>query len=328
MQTRSGAVILRLARFNPFTVHGTEDFNFNFHVSYFPNNVQSLLSLSCWKKLEYFHAIIITIKKRIEELYKLDTNWNFSMRSVRGWIYTLSNRIYIGHFQYYSNVILISFRGWLDGMDIQRVWIFYFYFFQPSRLQPRCLRYPTIFHRRIRRYYNTFFFRNINETCTHTHTHTISNPWPPPTRFQKKKKEKENSNSSRRGRFDPPPQQGLPQRSKMQTAFKACSRRIPLLPLSCSRAPEQAQPGEPVSSVLPVFSTPPSPPLPRYTTTRSTFPRDKHYNLSFLARIVIYPGYRAIYKYIKYMRKIVTGYVRIIINFRVSAIEWACSEVK
>lgn len=39
--------------------------------------------------------------------------------------------------------------------------------------------------------------------------------------------------------------------------------RLVLLPLSCSRAPEQAQPGEPVSSVLPVFSTPPSPPLPR-----------------------------------------------------------------
>lgn len=196
MQTRSGAVILRLARFNPFTVHGTEDFNFNFHVSYFPNNVQSLLSLSCWKKLEYFHAIIITIKKRnlvsnrsIEELYKLDTNWNFSMRSVRGWIYTLSNRIYIGHFQYYSNVILISFRGWLDGMDIQRVWIFYFYFFQPSRLQPRCLRYPTIFHRRIRRYYNTFFFRNKNETFTYTHTHNLES-LTSPNEIPKKEKRK------------------------------------------------------------------------------------------------------------------------------------------
>lgn len=149
----------------------------------------------------------------------------------------LSYRIYRS-FPIYSNVILISYQGvrWISSSVEFFIFIF---FLQACRLQTLRLRYPTIFlsySRSTSRYYNTnecfsqykwnfIIFTIIRKWNVHT---VISNPWSSTTRFQKKRREKENWNSSRPTlRLDPPPQQGLAQRLEMQTAFKACSRRIP-----------------------------------------------------------------------------------------------------
>lgn len=199
----------------------------------------------------------------------------------------LSYRIYRS-FPIYSNVILISYQGvrWISSSVEFFIFIF---FLQACRLQTLRLRYPTIFlsySRSTSRYYNTnecfsqykwnfIIFTIIRKWNVHT---VISNPWSSTTRFQKKRREKKRTEIPR----GQPSDSILPLSKGWHNAWRCKPRsrpargafRLVLLPLSCSRAPEQAQPGEPVSSVLPVFSTPPSPPLPpivRYTTTRSNF---------------------------------------------------------
>lgn len=151
------------------------------------------------------------------------------------------------------DVILISYRECWTGMSIHfpSVWIFYFYFF-PS-LQTTSFVFPI--SNNIHENNNT----RSKEIVTIVETRHMTSK-SPPTRDASKK----GSSPGLRGLL-------LPRDANLQGLLEAC---IPLLPLSCSRAPEQAQPGEPVSSALPVFSTPPFPDRVIHDhTPNPTFPR-------------------------------------------------------